>query len=133
VIDVGDLEWAIPVTGRALLQLPKERLKLVGSAAALPLFCLFDSGALMNSETESLIARSGDLLALAVELKRGPCRIHGLPLQCFVVLIYELSHQRSYSFLKSIGRVAHVRFGQEAQVPAPVLVLCNPVGSYPPS
>ena len=36
MIDVADLEWTIPVAGRALFEFPEKRLHLIGSAAALP-------------------------------------------------------------------------------------------------
>ena len=49
----------------ALLQFPIERLQLVSSPAALTLQGLFGTGAPMDSDSEGLIARYRDLLAVA--------------------------------------------------------------------
>ena len=97
VVDVGNLEGSITMTRRTLFQLPVEGLMGVGSSAALPFFNLLSACSMVDSDGESLIARSGYLPAVAGQLERRPRRLHGLLLQGFIVLINELHHQCLFS------------------------------------
>ena len=118
-------EGPVSMTRRTLFQLPVEGLMGVGSSAALPFFNLLSACSMVDSDGESLIARSGYLPAVAGQLERRPRRIHGLLLQGFIVLINELHHQGPFLFREFTRGVAVIRLGRRAQIAAPAIILCT--------